>query len=426
MIDINLLRLMRVRSDYNRILGAVNTDALDSRTKRVMQAVGKYYEKHPSHGQVDFTVFLPFAERNVFHNLDEEDILVYRNIIKNMSAKYPDNDTRNTILNDIGESNLVHTMRVITEAYNDGEDIDTVHEMSQAFDAYKLQNGATALPEVAENIDDLLDDMDNNEGISWRLDCLNECMRPMRGGDFGILAARPDQGKTSFLCSELTHMAPQLPEGRPILWLNNEGPGYAIRPRLMQAALDCTTSELVEMKEEGTLYTNYYDAVGGENRIRIMDVHGYNTSKVEALIEDTTPGLIIYDMIDNVHGFGGEQRTDLALEKMYQWARERAVKYDATALATSQISAEGIDLQYPGLGMLKDSKTGKQGACEFQLMIGSLETKPEFANTRWLSLPKNKLRRVQSPRLLQQVTFDRDKARYRDIEIDETMVNKDD
>jgi hypothetical protein len=45
-----------------------------------------------------------------------------------------------------------------------------------------------------------------------------------------------------------------------------------------------------------------------------------------------------------------------------------------------------------------------------------METKPELANARWLSLPKNKLRRVKSNRLLEQVTFDRDKARYKEID----------
>ncbi len=416
MIDINLLRLSRVRSDYNRIIGSVHLPALDRRVQVILRAVGWYYDTHPSHGQLDFTAFIPFVKRKILHKEDDDQVTAYINIIKNMSTQYPDNDTRNSILNDISEMNLVHVVSKVTTAYHDGEDIDAVHELSAAMDSYKLSAGAVALPEVGENIDELLEDMDNDKGVHFRLDCLNESMRPLRGGDFGIIAARPDQGKTSFLCSELTHMAPQLEEGRPILWLNNEGPGYAIRPRLMQAALNCTMVELVQKKEDGTLYEEYYEAVGGENRIRIMDIHGYNTAKVEALIADTTPGLVVYDMIDNIQGFGGEARTDLALERMYQWAREKAVKYDSIAFATSQISVEGADLQYPGLGMLKDSKTGKQGACDFQLMIGSLETKSEFAQTRWLCLPKNKLRKIKTKVLQSQVTFDRDRARYKDLE----------
>lgn len=426
MIDIQLLRLMRTRSDYNKILGAINIDALESKTRAIIHAIDRYYKKHMSHGKVDFSVFLPFMERNVYPDLSKEDKEVYRGIIKNMSTKYPDEETRKNILESIHELNLVHRMFNIANQYNDGEDIDPVHALNAAMDKYKLGVGVVAMPEVDEDIDHLLEDIDNDTGLHWRLPCLNEAMRPLRGGDFGIVAARPDQGKTSFLCSELSFMAPQCPEGRPILWLNNEGPGYAIRPRLMQAALNCTTKDLLVKKEAGTLYGEYYEAIGGKNRVRIMDIHGYNTGQVESLIEETSPSLVIYDMLDNVYGFGDVARSDLALERMYQWAREKAVKYDAAAIATSQISADGIDEMYPGLGVLKDSKTGKQGACEFQLMIGSKETKPEFAHSRWLSLPKNKLRRVKSRRLMDQVVFDRDKARYREIVSDsERVTDKD-
>jgi replicative DNA helicase len=416
MIDIQLLRLMRVRSDFNKIKSALNINALETKTRSIVHAVDQYYKKHKSHGKIDFSVFIPFMERNVYPDMSTDDKAVHLAIVKNMTKNYPDADTRYNILEGIHERNFVHRMANVSDSYTKGEDIDPIAEISSAMDRYKLGVGVGKMPEVGEDIDHLLEDMDNDSGLHWRLPVLNKSMRPLRGGDFGIIAARPDQGKTSFMCSELSFMAPQCPKDRPILWLNNEGPGYAIRPRLMQAALDCTTEDLLLKKEAGTLYDEYYEAMGGQNRVRIMDIHGYNNSQVESLIDDIEPSLIIYDMIDNVHGFGHAARTDLALEQMYQWAREKAVKYDASALATSQISAEGIDEKYPGLGMLKDSKTGKQGACDFQLMIGSMETKPELANARWLSLPKNKLRRVKSNRLLEQVTFDRDKARYKEID----------
>jgi replicative DNA helicase len=122
-------------------------------------------------------------------------------------------------------------------------------------------------------------------------------------------------------------------------------------------------------------------------------------------------------MIDNIRGFGDMARTDLMLEEMYKWARERSVKYDCIGLATSQISNDGDGMQFPTLGMLKDSKTGKQGACDFQLMIGA-SNDPGLAGSRFISLPKNKLRRpdgASDPRA--EVVFDAVRARYRDIPV---------
>jgi replicative DNA helicase len=61
-------------------------------------------------------------------------------------------------------------------------------------------------------------------------------------------------------------------------------------------------------------------------------------------------------MLDNVGGFGAAERTDLRLERLYQWARECAVKYDFLSIPTSQVSVEGEGLAWCDMSMLKDSK----------------------------------------------------------------------
>jgi replicative DNA helicase len=98
---------------------------------------------------------------------------------------------------------------------------------------------------------------------------------------------------------------------------------------------------------------------------------------------------------------------------MYQWVRMLSVKYDRPMLATSQISAEGDGLQFPTLGMLKDSKTGKQGAAEFILPIGATND-PNMAGSRFVSLTKNKLHRHGGPKDPRcEVIFDGERGRYR-------------
>jgi replicative DNA helicase len=62
--------------------------------------------------------------------------------------------------------------------------------------------------------------------------------------------------------------------------------------------------------------------------------------------------------------------------------------------------------------MLKDSKTGKQGASDFQLMIGK-SNDPCLSMSRFLGLPKNKLHQEghdKDPRA--EVIFDAIRCRY--------------
>jgi replicative DNA helicase len=66
---------------------------------------------------------------------------------------------------------------------------------------------------------------------------------------------------------------------------------------------------------------------------------------------------------------------------------------------------------FPAEHMLKDSKTGKQGACDNILMLGSSED-PCIANTRGISMAKEKIKRAGEEHLQGEVLFDADIGRY--------------
>jgi replicative DNA helicase len=267
---------------------------------------------------------------------------------------------------------------------------------------------------------------------------MNRHMKPLRGGDFLVFAARPDKGKTTAISHVVTHMAPQVdklyPEqGRSILWFNNEGPGRNIVFRNFQSALNATVEDMAKLqtqpcktpenteKYKHRLREAYAEALGGRPGVlRVLDIHGMWSHEVEELIERYTPAVVVFDMIDNIK-FGGEtanngQRTDQLLETMYQWARMMAVKHDFTALATSQISGDGDGMQFPSLTMLKDSKTGKQGAADVIVTMGTVND-PMLENSRYIGFTKNKRSRTgmsKSPQ--QEVIFDKDRGRLIEIE----------
>jgi replicative DNA helicase len=237
------------------------------------------------------------------------------------------------------------------------------------------------------------------------------------------LAARPDKGKTTEMASELTFMAPQVDvvypgEERVILWFNNEGPGRRIVQRNYQAALNCTISELIQLSETGVIKEEYLKACGGRDVIKVMDVHDFWSHEIEDIIRQYKPAIIVFDMVDNIKFGGGlsngGQRTDQILEAMYQWARLIGVKYDSVVLATSQVSADGDGLTFPTLSMLKDSKTGKQGAADFIITMGAVND-PQYEMSRWIGMTKNKLQREGAPKSCnQEVIFDPERARLLD------------
>lgn len=415
MIDVQLLRILKHRKDFNSLAHALPSSALEDQTKAILADFKDYFDTFKDHNVIDFTVFIPRFKRR-HPTLTPEQWNIYLGVIRNIQAD-PDDSTREGILHDMHELAFGARVAEIAAKYHEGElRTDLLAEIQLAADRFKLNSGIKVSSFIDTDIGDLLAYEINDEGLRWRLSCLNESMRGLRGGDFGIIAGRPDKGKTSFLASEITYMAPQLPEARNVLWFNNEGKGERIVPRLYQAALGLPISEMVNLHTAGKLVPAYRKAMGGRiDRVRVFDVHGFHVGQIELLMENNNPGIVVWDMIDHIRGFRDEPRTDLILEEMYKWARERCVKYDCVGLATSQISNEGDGLQFPGLGMLKDSKTGKQGACDFQLMIGA-SNDPNLGMSRFIGLPKNKLRRegaVGDPK--REVWFKGDIARYEEI-----------
>jgi len=416
MIDLRLLQLTRHKEDYMRIAQRIPKASLDKQTVAILEDFGKYFEKFPEHDRIDMLTFLPMF-RSWHPTLSDEQSTAYEAVLQNVKQDLNE-ETRNGILDTLLELRLGTDLATLLARYDAGE-LPNIHAaISRAVDEYKADCSTGAECDyITDDIHDLLDEELDNSGLHWRLEALNNSMRGMRPGDFGIVAARPDKGKTMFLASEVTYLAPQLPEGKTILWLNNEGQGKRIITRLYQASLGGTLSELGILRRGGLLKRAYSDRVGAWNKIRIVDIHEKDSFTVEQIIERNNPGVVIYDMIDHIRGFGDMPRTDLQLEEMYKWARTISVKHNLIGIATSQISNDGEGLQYPPQGCLKDSKTGKQGACDWILMIGA-SNDPNLNNVRYLGLPKNKLRRQGAPgdpRAI--VGYNPERVRYNDLAI---------
>jgi replicative DNA helicase len=414
MIDLNLLRITKYRSDFFKVKGRVPESAMDAQTNVILSDFGYYFEKLPEHTKIDHATFLPLF-RSRHPTLSAEQRSAYEGILTNALTVDVGEGEKAMIMRSMLELRLGTQLAQALSQFDAGDLPNIQGALSRMMDEFKADAGIQDIDYIRDDIGDLLAEEVNDSGWRWRLECMNNHLRGLRAGDFGIVAGRPDRGKTTFIASELTALASQLPPGQCAIWLNNEGPGKRIIPRLYQAALGAKTSELIALNSTGKLKDAYADVMGAIDRIRVIDIHNMDNFTVETIVERNNPGIVVYDMIDNVRGFGDAARTDLGLERMYQWGRELAVKHGHAGIATSQISNEGDGLQFPTMSMLKDSKTGKQGACDFMIMIGA-SNDPGLQNVRYIGTPKNKLRREgASPDPRATVKYDPQRARYEDI-----------
>lgn len=423
-LDISVLRVLKYRERFDRIAHSVPKKALDPKTVVLLADFGLFFKEFSDVQQVDLDKFR-FFFRARHPSLKEEVLAVYDEWFRQIKEDEPESIERG-LMKRLLEAATAVDMAVLIEKYNEGGEVDLRSGLMSFLESYDTLVGrAVKDPQVRDPIEDLLDEEENHFGLQWRWPCLQRHMRPLRDGDFVIVAGRPDKGKTTALTDNLTHMAAQVDtlwpgEKRSILWFNNEGPGKRIVTRCFQSALNATMEDLVRYNQEGTIRKRYIEALGGRGgALRVFDIHDMWNYEVEDIIRMHNPALIVFDMLDNVR-FGGElgnggQRTDQILEAMYQWGRVRGVKYGCPVIATSQISADGDGLQFPTLSMLKDSKTGKQGACDAIVTIGAVND-PVLENSRYIGCTKNKLAITgmsKSPQ--QELQFDGARGRYIEI-----------
>lgn len=423
-LDLTLLRLMKHRSKFERLIGGLPDGGLEDTTTVLLNDFKAYFKEFPDCKAIEYDTFMVWFNEFKHPQFDESRAGLFEAIMKR-AAEDISPDVEAGLMERLVSAEASYEVLSILEQWNSGGEFDLLTRLKEAVENFEKNiDRKVQTPFVEDSIEDMLQEDKDDTGLHWRLACLNMSMRPLRGGDFGIVAARPDKGKTTFLTSELAYMVPQLPRAEdgtvsPILWFNNEGPGKRIKQRYFQSLLGCTIPEMVELLKAGELQRKLLEATGGIDpnlALRIVDVHDARSHEIENIIRNHPPSLVVLDMIDNIH-FSGQaanngQRTDQMLEAMYQWARNLAVKYDAPFLATSQISADGDGLPYPTLPMLKDSKTGKQGAADFIITLGALND-PHMDGFRYIGMTKNKLHRSggrKDPRT--EVIFDMEKARY--------------
>lgn len=414
MIDLALLRIIKHREQFDKVNRYIPRSAIDKRTKAVTDDIKRYFDLNPDEPVIDFPAFRSMFFTTFHKGMKDDDCEYYNKLLSRMETDVSESVKKN-IINQLLELEFATDVANIVQEYEQGEEIDVVPSVANLVDRVKDSMERTASFEFADFEDSTVGESMDDDGYRWPLQCMNDHYRCIQGGDQYIVAARPGKGKTTFLTQLNWSMAQQMEPNEVIIWFNNESRRQRIMSRQIQSALYMTNGELAQMQKDKTLRAAYIKEMGSHDRVRIYDIHGRNNVYLEDILETVgvgNVGAIVIDMLDNVKfPTRGDIREDQRLEQMYQWSRELGVKYNCAVFPTSQVSNEGAGLMFPSENMLKDSKTGKQGACDGIIMVGSSDD-PLLQNKRGLSMPKTKSKRAGVPDMREEILFDADKGRY--------------
>ena len=258
-----------------------------------------------------------------------------------------------------------------------------ISDLSSMFTlASKIKEIPTDIEFVTDDLNVLIDRAVGSGGFRWRLESLNLRLGPLRRGDLGVVFSRPEVGKTTFLASEISHMATQTEA--PIIWFNNEERGEKVKLRIYQATLGRDLTWILANRESA--HKEFLELTNG--RIKLIDDGVIHYDFVERVVNNLQPSLIIFDKLDHVKGFDAE-RKDLQLGAIYRWARELAKEYSPfIGICHADGAAEGI--KWLTMEHMDNAKTSKQETADWILGIGQTHD-VGMDYVRYFHLCKNKL-----------------------------------
>lgn len=384
--DIDLLVVTSNKDTYNRFKEHVKKHNVSPITLEIFNVLGEYWDNYPTRTEINYPEFRTFF--SIVKGRKLKDPSAYEVAFDNLKDAL---DKPSPIVKDL-LGKLIET-DYATQIYDVCLKIGTgmggeLESIEPLLNAYKKEVGSSVEKEdvfVKPSLDYLSSTVASG-GLRWRLKELNVALGPIRKGDFIIIAARPETGKTTFTASEASYMMEQLQPDEHVIWINNEEASNKVMMRVIQAYSQVTSSELLGNPKK---YEEDFLDGGGQRFLILDDDSGIKSvHKIATLFKEFKPGLIIFDQLDKVHGFK-QDREDLRIGQLYEWARDVAKEY-CPVIAISQVDGTGEGEKWIQMNQLRGSKTDKIGEADAIVTIGK-SNEPGMDLQRFIHVPKNKL-----------------------------------
>lgn len=388
-LEASLLKTLSVKKHYDQFINVLDVKRLIPTTASLLKDYKKYFDKY--NNDIDFEVFYQDFSQN-WHRRDmtEYDLKYYRETVLPLIAESKiDTSVYITLL----EREAASKIDTLTAQ---GVDTVAIHDVLT-----ELANKKSAFLNVKDDdvfslTDVNLEVLDTSNGLEWFMPTIQANLNSMMPGQFIVVAADSDTGKSAFCISQAVHTFKQLHmknSNRPILYCTSEDTKEDLAARFLSCLY---ANEYIggfeqivrEYKEVTKRYKKEYKDglfVGMQIRSHV------DLIKLQNKIVKYNPSLIIIDMLDKLSNSDNIQD----LTQLYQTVRGVANE-GYSIIGTSQSGntsyKDGETGEYKHRKWLTDkdlanSKSGKQGAAYCMIMIGRDDDIP---NIRYLSTTKKK------------------------------------
>lgn len=398
--------------DYEGMVKFIDRSAISDVCSRVLESLGRYFEYEE---KVDWeSVYLNYT---MFATSDTPAMkALVQDFIKETKDIDPASVDGNVSTLLLMRRRAQDMSTLCTLVYEDGqwsEELwaklqDQFEEWRDDYD--KVSGNSKGKNSISvSDISNVLEELERDSTIDWPIEKLQGTCGPLSRGDFVIIGARPDGGKTSFLSHIACHNAHK-DRSKTILWCNNEEPIKRVRARQCESLLEWPYSKVMEDLE--VTQSKWNELVG--ERIVMLDKADMTIFDIERMCRRYKPDLLILDKLMSVQGFESTSSNEVVrMQRVAARLRELAKQY-CPIIGTIWLDPSADNTEFPPMSSLYGSKTSLQGEADAIILIGRLDDEPDH---RYISVPKNKLPFADPKKrhLKHRVRFRSDVARFKDF-----------
>ena len=398
-LEASLLKALSRQKEYKQFVKILDVKKLIPVTALLLEDYQKYYKQH--NNDIDWGLFYTeFAQNWHKDDLDAQDLAYYRDtVFPLIQTSIVDKGVYIALLEREAATN-------IQKSLEKGYDAVYINDINSSLARQK----ATYLNEKDESVFQIgncdLTKLDQSNGIEWFMPSLQANLGSLMPGQFVVVAADSDVGKSAFCISQAVHIFKNSARktinstaqktsisARPILYCTSEDTKEDLACRFLSCLYrdKCLGGfeEVINNYERiSESYAKHFD----DSMFVGMPIRGVNDLyNIRQKIEALSPCLIIIDMLDKLSSSDNIQD----LTKLYQ--EIRGIANDGyVVIGTSQTgntSYQDKDTkEYKHRRWLTDkdlanSKSGKQGAAYCILTIGKDDDQPSL---RYIATSKKK------------------------------------
>lgn len=388
-LEAGILKLLSQMHNFRQFNEIIDHKRLIPTTAFLLKDYARYFEKYNE--DINFEVFYnDFCLNWHKKDLDERDLTYYRDTVFPMIQEAP--VSMNVLFTLIEREAANKLLDVIDSGFN----YDDVHKVLDEYAQTRDKYMGTKDEDIFKLSEQDLTELDSSNGLPWFLPSLQAGLDSHMPGQFVVVAADSDTGKSAFCISQAAHIFKILNErgsNRPILYATSEDTAQDLTCRFFS----CLYRDQVIDGFEGIVkkyekVTEEYHKQYNDNLFIGMSIRGASdVYKLRQKIKKYNPSLIIIDMLDKM----AASDNIIDLTKLYQ--EIRGIANDGyPIIGTSQ--SGNTSYQDKSTGEFKhrkwlnekdlaNSKSGKQGAAYSMIMIGKDD---EVPGVRYLQTTKKK------------------------------------